>query len=325
VVVVERSAFPREAPGETLHPGVEPLLRDLGVWQEVLAAGFLRHEGHWVRWEGPLRFVPFGRDEGGPWRGFQAWRPCFDAILLDSARRAGAKVLQPCRWVRARLEGGRVAGVDTRGGPLWAVFVVDATGRHGWLAREVGLGVGHFGPRLIAHYGYAEGSCPARDDAPALAADAGGWTWTARVRPGLYQWTRLAFGRERLDREWLPPELRGLRRGGARGADVTWRRLRAPAGPGYFVAGDAAAVLDPTSSHGVLKALLSGMMAGRLIATVCRGGWPEKTAARAYCDWVRGWFEHDVVRLAGLYSLLPNAPHMKVKAGEAGERSLFFA
>lgn len=52
VVLVERAAFPREAPGETLHPGVESLLERLGVAGAVRAAGFLRHEGTWVRWGG---------------------------------------------------------------------------------------------------------------------------------------------------------------------------------------------------------------------------------------------------------------------------------
>jgi hypothetical protein len=49
-----------------LHPGVEPLLGRLGVADEVLAAGFLRHEGHWVTWAGPRRFAAFGRDEDVP-------------------------------------------------------------------------------------------------------------------------------------------------------------------------------------------------------------------------------------------------------------------
>jgi len=48
VLLIERSPFPRHRPGETLHPGIEPLLVQLGVWDQVLAANFLRHAGHWV-------------------------------------------------------------------------------------------------------------------------------------------------------------------------------------------------------------------------------------------------------------------------------------
>jgi flavin-dependent dehydrogenase len=50
-----------------------------------------------------------------------------------------------------------------------------------------------------------------------------------------------------------------------RGADVTWRIISPAAGPGFFLVGDAVAVLDPASSHGVLKALMTGMMAAHLI------------------------------------------------------------
>ena len=85
VVILDRQAFPRDRPGETLHPGVERPLSDLGVLAAVSRAGFPRHEGIWVRWDGPLRLVRYGRDEAGPWLGLQAWRADFDAILLDHA------------------------------------------------------------------------------------------------------------------------------------------------------------------------------------------------------------------------------------------------
>lgn len=79
VVLIERELFPRSHPGETLHPGVEPLLKQLGAIEPVLAAGFLRHTGNWVQWEAQKHFVPFGEDDSGAWLGFQAWRADFDA------------------------------------------------------------------------------------------------------------------------------------------------------------------------------------------------------------------------------------------------------
>jgi flavin-dependent dehydrogenase len=51
---------------------------------------------------------------------------------------------------------------------------------------------------------------------------------------------------------------------------VTWRLANNAAGPGYFLASDAALVLDRTSSCGVLCALMSGKMAAHLSAQVCR-------------------------------------------------------
>jgi flavin-dependent dehydrogenase len=320
VVLVERSRFPRDAPGETLHPGVEPLLRRLGVADEVLAAGFLRHEGHWVRWEGagPPRFEPFGRDAEGPWRGFQAGREVFDALLLARARALGVEVLQPCPISDVIVDGGRVAGVETPAGPIRARFVVDATGRRQWLARRLRLRVGRYSPRLVARYGHVEGDCPARAEAPAIVADPTGWTWTARVAPRVYQWTRLTLAGDPPSNDWLPEELRGLKRlCRSRGAEVDWRAAFEPAGPGYFLTGDAAAVLDPASSHGVLKALMSGMMAGHLIARVARAEATEPHAAAAYRAWHLDGFRRDLDALRALYARHPAAPRWAVESPAA--------
>jgi 2-polyprenyl-6-methoxyphenol hydroxylase-like FAD-dependent oxidoreductase len=113
----------------------------------------------------------------------------------------------------------------------------------------------------------------------------------------------------RPDANWLPQELVGLQRcGRTTGADCSWRSVPAAAGPGYFLAGDAAAVLDPASSHGVLRALMSGMMAGHLLGQVVGRGLPEEQAASAYRDWLANWFAHDVWKLRELYSALPDPP-----------------
>src|SRR3954469_25746264 len=124
VVVVERERFPRPAPGESLHPGVQPLLRQLGVEEAVLAQRFLRHPGHVVRWGGPERFEPFGADASGAWQGFQAWRPTFDQILLDRARELGAAVLQPCQVRGPVVAGDLAGGLDTDAGVVRAGVVV---------------------------------------------------------------------------------------------------------------------------------------------------------------------------------------------------------
>jgi flavin-dependent dehydrogenase len=195
--------------------------------------------------------------------------------------------------------------VLTAGGPVSARVVVDATGRARWLGRALGVASPPHSPRLLARYGYAEGACPARAEAPLLAADARGWTWTARVGPERYQWTRVAFGGEPTPALSVPAELRGLRPlGPSRGADVTWRLAERVAAPGWFMVGDAAATLDPTSSHGVLKALMSGMMAGHLIAPVVRGQVPAAEAAAAYQHWLASWFATDARRLTEFYRAL---------------------
>lgn len=310
VTLVEREPFPRAHPGETLHPGVEPLLEQLGVLESVRAAGFLRHEGNWVKWAGTSRFESFGADEHGCWRGYQAWRADFDTILLNRARELGVRIMQPCRADKALLDGPRVCGVRTSAGDITATFVIDAAGDRHWLAGQLDLQLGSRSPKLIARYGYVSGACPERDEAPAVVADSNGWTWTARVKPNIYQWTRLSlFGATCAQSSQGPPaEFARLEScGRARGADVTWRAVAHPAGAGYFIVGDAATVLDPASSHGVLKALISGMMAAHAIRQIVAHA-AEHLVAAAYSRWINDWFEHDVTKLKELYAIFKHPP-----------------
>ncbi|TYS22768.1 NAD(P)/FAD-dependent oxidoreductase [Bacillus subtilis] len=303
VVIIESESFPRYRPGETLHPGIDPLLKELGVIKQVQLAGFIRHRGHWIKWDGEQHFAPF--NEATSWLGYQAFGSDFDAILLERAISLGVEVLQPCRALRPLVSNNRVIGVLTSNGEIRASVVVDATGRRQWLAHKLKLKVNIYSPQLIAYFGYMEGDCPKRDNSPSIVADNKGWTWTARVRPQIYQWTRLSFVHNEFEKEWRPKEFRDLKsKGQIKGADVTWRAVDHPGGPGYYLVGDAATVLDPASSHGVLKALMSGMMVAHLVGHVLISNQDEGKAIKEYCNWVYKWFNHDVKKLRKLYGLL---------------------
>jgi hypothetical protein len=177
----------------------------------------------------------------------------------------------------------------TDDGPVTARVVVDASGRPQWLCRQLRIAAPPRSPRLIARYGYANGCCPDRDLAtrPHMTGDRTGWLWTAPVWPGTHAWTRVSFEKEKIAAGWVPAALRGLTHGGpVRGADVTWRIAGEVARPGWFVVGEAAAVLDPASSHGVLKATLSGIAAAHLIDATLAGKMSAIAAASAYQAWL---------------------------------------
>lgn len=302
VALIEAKTFPRHRPGETLHPGIEPILRQLGVFDQVVSAGLVRHEGNGVERDGPPRLAAYGQDAGVPWRGFRAWREVLDALLLERAKELGVEVHLNCRAGEVAYHQHRVAGVRTNFGMMHAAFVVDAGGGGHWLARQLGLTITHYSPRLIARYGYVRGSYLAPDTAPLISSDASGWTWIARVEADCYQWTRLSLRAHRYPANWRPAELGSLTpEGPLRSADVTWRKVDSVAGPGFFLAGDAGATLDPASSHGVLKGLTSGMMSAHLIAAVQRGKETPERAMIAYRQWFDGWFAAEVARLRELY------------------------
>jgi flavin-dependent dehydrogenase len=410
VTLVEGMQFPRDVPGETLHPGIESLLRQLGVAEQVLSAGFLRHSGQWVQWRDEPKFVPFGSDENGPWLGFQAWRSRFDAILLDRARALGVEILQPARAIRPLVDNDKVVGILSSEGELESSFVIDAGGSRHWLARHQGLKICRCSQRLIVRYGYIkqkdmptdfpllmkqktgtqdplpmkkkgagasrfpflmkeetgshgfrlltkkkcagasrfpflmkektgthafrlpmkkkashgfpllmteQGGDPpgfpllmkeggrGRLDSPFIAADQYGWTWIAPVLPDLYQWTRLTIRNTDRKADHILAELIRLSQRGrnGKGADGTWRMVDEPAGDGYFLVGDSAAVLDPASSHGVLKAITSGMMAAHLITQVLHHHAPKEEAMAYYRHWLSNWFLRDIAKLTELYSI----------------------
>jgi flavin-dependent dehydrogenase len=72
--------------------------------------------------------------------------------------------------------------------------------------------------------------------------------------------------------------------------------------------GDAALTLDPTSSHGVLRALMSGMMTGHLISAVLGGKMAAQDPAEAYHAWLARWFADEMAKLSQFYRELGATP-----------------
>ena len=309
VVVVERARFPRDRPGESLPPGIETLLGQLDAAEVLHRPGILRYPGVWVDWGHEARFESFGGDADGPWRGFHVARRELDAALADRARGAGADVRQPCRALAPLRRAGRIAGVATSDGALEASWVIDAGGGGHWLARRVGLAREQASPRLLARFGYVAGTGSRAEATPVIAGDDTGWTWSTRVAARRWHWTRIAVAGAGAPDDVPPPAYAGLAPlGPSRGADVTWRRVPEAAGPGYFCVGDALAVLDPASGHGVLRALMAGMLAAHLIGRTRAGDCSEIEAATIYRRWSRSWFGADVRALKQFYRALPHPP-----------------
>ena len=280
VTLLEGEGVSGIKPGEALHPGIQAIFKQLGVDQDIEACAIVRHSATWIKWNEDLKLVSFGSDNEGPWLGYQLLRTELDAILKLKAQSLGARILQPCRAMGLALQSGKITAVKTSGGNMKADFVIDAAGASHWIARKLNLKIERYSPSLFVYYGYVKGSSPARDHAPAFIATPNGWIWTAKVHRELYQWTRLDFVKTPIPNDWLPKEFAG---GGLctihqsiHGANVTWRRVVGLAGAGYFIVGDAAAVLDPASSHGILRAIMSGIMAGHAINKILSEGHGEK-------------------------------------------------
>jgi flavin-dependent dehydrogenase len=306
VALAERSAFPRDLPGEAIHPDVDALFQQLGVETEMAEAGFVRCPGWMLCRTGERSFIPFTGPHGLRF-GYPAWRAQFDSLLLARARQAGVKVLQPARIRALRMDSGvSVAEID--GTEVRFRHLVDASGSNSWLRRERRLPVKRFSPRLTARFGYATDD-RVLGSIPEFHEHAGGWTWMARVRSDCCQFVRLSLADPVSEREALPalppPFDSNLR---SRGADVTWRLVRECAGPGYFLCGDASAVLDPAAPSGVQRALAGGLKAADLILRILTEGMDSRAAAQDYREWCLKQFTGQARQLAHRYAALERPP-----------------
>ena len=311
-LIVERTVAPRPRPGEALHPGVESLFLQLGIQPEIARANFLRYPGVRVCAGTEGNFLPFGEDASGPWLGYQARRDKLDAILLSHAQDLGAELCRPAVAADLTRKGDGWVVTTTRG-RVFSRTVVDASGGGHWLARRAGLAISRLSPRLIVRFGYYP-SDTSDSPTPAFRDHGGWWSWTAPVATGVRQWMGLSL-EGRITSTFPPTSGAEPQKLGA--ADVTWRVVQACAGPGYFVAGDAAAVLDPAASHGVLRALMSGMLAAHLATAIAKQGLSPDVAARHYRAWLLSWFCRDVAELSSRYAQLLKPPSWLERAAAA--------
>jgi flavin-dependent dehydrogenase len=298
VVILERAEFPRYQVGEALHPGVETLLLQLGVAETIAREGFLRYAGVWTQSLGEKRrFVPFGSDPGGHWHGLQVDRARFDAILLRKAQESGARVLFGCALKQVhRIKPG--IQVEGEFGRLQSKVIVDATGCRRSIARKLNIDAIQCSPRILARYGYFKPHSKFRE-CPTFTVKRTGWEWLARIDTDRGQWVRASWGD---DLPSPPAEIVPLRSiSTVRGADVTWKILRCPAEPRFYAVGDAAAILDPACSHGVLRALSSGIIAATCINASLLARTDASVAAFFYRRWLRRSFTKDASRLATIY------------------------
>jgi len=278
VCLIERARFPRAHLGESLSPGLLPMLSSVGLADAVVRAGFRRVHDVRSNWEGTetTRHDPRGQ-------GLLVDRGTFDAALLAGAVARGVRLLQPAlARVHARSTGGWVLHVDCEGEAveLACGFLGDASGR----AARLGGARRAMGPRTLALHGYWTGRH--LPEQPRIEAGPQAWYWgvplpngsyntlvfvdAARVRddPGLSLEARL--------RTWLAASalLRGVEDatllGPVRATDATPYLYEDCVGPRHVRLGDAALALDPLSSSGVQKAVQTALSASIVANTLLR-------------------------------------------------------
>lgn len=336
VLLLEADRHPRLHLGESLLPGVVPILDEMGALAEVEAAGFTRKTGstHWNWGLTQAWDLWFAETEEYD----HAWlveRARFDDLLFRSAGRAGAVTHQQAAAQGFLREGERVVGVEwTRRGEQQArvaraPLTVDATGQAALLSRELGLRTMIPGLQHHASWAHYEGAgrLPAPRTAQALlAAEERHWYWYFPLDERL---TSVGVVFQEDYRE-LPEEqraksfeevvqanarLRALLGPNARRVTSVhsqrdWSyRLSQVAGPGWLLAGDSSGFIDPILSTGVFLAMHAGALCARAAVAV-KGGQPEAAALARYQQAHASLFG-DIVRLVRFFYQrnLPNTEY----------------
>ena len=299
VTIIDRSNFPRHTPGETLHPGIEPLLNQLGVSHILKNNSYLRHKGVESIRNGQSEFSAYHESED--WQGFQLYRADFDHQLLNEAIRLGARFIPDSSVSTLNYNNEFVESIKVNDELIEIDFAIDATGKRAWLANKLGINYKRIGSQKIAYYGYVE-SASLNPTNPMIEWDENGWTWIAQGKEDITTWVRLDIDNlSIIDNDWIPYKLSDGKPNGKRKAvDVTWRIAEQCSLANYFLIGDAAFVLDPGSSHGVLKAIMSGMMVAHLIQKT--KDHPVDEIHQYYNSWIKDQFYHDIEKLKEMYS-----------------------
>lgn len=293
VLLLDRARFPRDKPcAEYLSPEASRILLAMGALEACERAGAARLSGMIVRAPGgAMIHGDFAADHG--FHGFRdsglaLRRRLLDAIVLDRAREAGARVQEGVqvtdvvRDARGAVRGVSVMEQGGRTRECTARLVVGADGLRSVVARRLGLTRFARAPRrlaLVAHFcgvhgmsGYGEMHVEP-DGYVGLADVGGGITNVALVMPVdrargakgdkvgfLHAWlgARAQLAPRFADAERISP---------VRVTGPFAQRARRAWAPGAALVGDAADFYDPFTGEGIYAALRGGEILAPLLAS----------------------------------------------------------
>jgi len=307
VLQLEKAVHPRFHIGESLLPCNLPILERLGVLEKVRAIGVLKLGADFPSREGAYQTFHFRRALGdSPGYAFQVKREEFDQVLFAHARESGVDArdgIMVESVTHAGIDRIQATARDTSGAgfAITARYLVDASGRDTLLGGRLKLkrkNPAHQSAAIFAHF---------QDVARREGEDAGnisiyrfeyGWCWFIPLRDGVMSigcvcWPEYLKQRRGRNEQFLLDTLQRMPEASARlGEARMLGEVRVTgnysyvcarmAGPGWVMAGDAWAFVDPLFSSGVYLAMHSGMHAGELVDAALREPAREVALQRAF-------------------------------------------
>jgi len=307
-VIVDRARFPRDKTcSEYLSPQASRILEEMNALDAVESAGAAQLTG--MRVHAPNgatvhgEFVAGHGFRGHRDTGLAVRRTVLDAILLDRARAAGARVDEGVRVTNVlKNQDGRVTGITTidedgRTSEQSADLVIGADGLRSVVGRRLGLIRPSRWPRriaLVAHYSGAQNI----SDLGEMNVDRDGYSGMANVGNGLVNLSivvpvsraaEVAVDSTEFFESWIAehPVLSATlgsatRVGPVRTTGPFATSARRAWSPGVALVGDAAEFFDPFTGEGIYTALRGGEMLSAFAADAVRAPARSNRALREY-------------------------------------------
>lgn len=311
VAIIEQSRYDNPRIGESLSPGIRPLLSYLDLWEPFQATQSLSTYGSQAAWGGPeAQGLDFLFTIHGA--GWNLDRLRFDRMLAETFAERGGTLLTGTRFQRAEetkdggwdicLKQGNAAETSIR-----SRYIIDATGRRGLFARQLGVsreirdqlvGIARFGSLPAGktiesvimveacEYGWwYTAPVPGNGITVALMTDADIARDMKAARPEKWQ--------ELLDQMPLSSaRLKGAKlKESPRSFLAHSSRLTRAGGDNWLAIGDALCSHDPLSSSGIPHSIGTGVHGARVAANKLFGdgtffGAYEADAAANYTEYL---------------------------------------
>jgi flavin-dependent dehydrogenase len=284
------------SPLQSIHPGVLPLLAQLGLQGIVPYSSKATFSGIRVN----EQFNPLSPNEE-TWHGHHIVRSLFDAYLLKVLKASevtvweeeDVKISKGSSTDHIRVNFGKEKEIRTS-------FLIDASGYQRKTRHFLDLEEYFLSPPLHCWTGVAE-SRTAQHMETAFVPRENGWVWVAPESPRRFTWTQVVTDKKKA---FTPPFPDATAIGKPFVHNVRWRVFRPVCKKKVILCGDAAGMLDPAAGQGILNGLMSGIMAARCVTMSKAQPHLEAYAFMEYDQWFIEQFEEKVAALKNYYTEL---------------------
>ncbi|MCP5005580.1 MAG: NAD(P)/FAD-dependent oxidoreductase [Planctomycetes bacterium] len=292
VVLIEKEAFPRPNIGLSLTPGIHHFLDLLNVREEVEKAGFIKSIRAIVSWG---QKEPFEKENDDGKYGYHVDRGIFDQILLNNAMTHGVKLYQPytCKKVKCDKDDNlKIVLKGNNSKIVSARFIVEATGNSSVLpSKKI-----QYLAKSVACYAYW--NIPGvKDETAYIEAGSNHWYWGAPCSKDTFAVCVFSdpkdlkinsisveefYLKKLKESKYLNFCLGGKIRGKINVCATTGFYDDNPVGHNHIKVGNASFSVDPLSSQGVQKAIMSAYQGSIVVNTILSCKHEAKDAIEFY-------------------------------------------